>query len=185
MENGEIEAEGGAVDTEGGAVDTECDGGLEDTDDDNLCFGCSPTNPVGLRLEFDVVDNRAEADFRPRTEHCGVREVVHGGLVATLIDEAIGHVIHCNTDSVSVTKSMTVDFRRPVRVGAAHRVRGWVEGIDGADIYAAGEVVDGAGRVCARGRAHFVTLSPERLAKALGMAAPGDVGQVTGADRVD
>jgi acyl-coenzyme A thioesterase PaaI-like protein len=148
---------------------------------ENRCFGCSPTNPIGLQLSFRTSGEQVEADFIGRDDHCGVPGVVHGGIVMTAIDEAMGYVIHSVADSISVTKSASTDFRRPVWVGAAHRVRARIDRIEGADVFASGEVVDANGKICARGRAHFVTLSPERVKKAFGDRAAAAVRTVQAA----
>ena len=50
---------------------------------ENRCFGCSPTNPIGLQLSFRTSGEQVEADFVGRDDHCGVPGVVHGGIVMT------------------------------------------------------------------------------------------------------
>lgn len=138
---------------------------------ENLCFGCSKTNPLGLQLAFRTESGLSLAEFVGRPEHCGVPGVVHGGIVMTAIDEAMGHVIHDVAESISVTKSSTTDFRRPVWVGKAHTVRARIDETRGPNVHVSGEVLDENGKICARSKAHFVTLSPERLEKTFGADA--------------
>src|SRR5512133_3324230 len=51
------------------------------------CFVCGDANPNGLKLRFETDGKLVKARFVPRAEHAGFRQTVHGGLVATLLDE--------------------------------------------------------------------------------------------------
>jgi acyl-coenzyme A thioesterase PaaI-like protein len=53
------------------------------------CFGCSPNNPHGLKIDFTIKDNIVLGKFTSHTYHMGPPEAVHGGIIATLIDESI------------------------------------------------------------------------------------------------
>ena len=53
------------------------------------CFGCSPDNPIGLKLDFTIKDNIVLGEFTSHTYHMGPPDAVHGGIIATLIDESI------------------------------------------------------------------------------------------------
>ncbi|MEJ2698570.1 MAG: PaaI family thioesterase [Desulfuromonadales bacterium] len=93
------------------------------------CFVCGTDNPDGMKAPFEV--NRED-----RTSHCrmvipgrfqGWRDVIHGGILATLLDEACVHA--CRTvGPFPVTAEMTVKFRRPVMAGTEIVVRGGVTG---------------------------------------------------------
>jgi len=51
------------------------------------CFVCGESNPAGLRLRFETDGRIVRTRFRPRTEHIGFKGIVHGGLIATILDE--------------------------------------------------------------------------------------------------
>ena len=53
------------------------------------CFVCGVGNPLGLNLAFQSTGTTVTAVFRPRAEHVGFKRVVHGGLIATVLDEAM------------------------------------------------------------------------------------------------
>ena len=57
------------------------------------CFVCGLNNPLGLKLDFETDGRIVRAHFAPRPEHVGFRETVHGGLIATVLDEAMVWVI--------------------------------------------------------------------------------------------
>src|SRR5262245_4874414 len=57
-------------------------------EDDAMCFCCGQKNPIGLKLEFhETPDGRMGTIWIPRKEHQGFKDIVHGGLVATVLDE--------------------------------------------------------------------------------------------------
>src|SRR2546430_16646152 len=53
------------------------------------CFVCGLNNPLGLKLDFETDGQNVRARFVPRTEHVGFRETVHGGLISTVLGEAM------------------------------------------------------------------------------------------------
>jgi uncharacterized protein (TIGR00369 family) len=54
------------------------------------CYACGDLNPIGLHLEFRMEDGWAVADFVAQQEHQGYPGYVHGGVVSSLLDEAMG-----------------------------------------------------------------------------------------------
>lgn len=58
-----------------------------------MCFGCGKDNTIGLGLQFDCQDGVARAFFTARDEHQGYPGMVHGGLVCTLLDEAMAYAV--------------------------------------------------------------------------------------------
>jgi len=82
----------------------------------SMCFGCGGDNPIGLKLSFQWDGKIAKAEFTPTEFHQGWSGVVHGGIIACLLDEAMGYAalfegLHC------VTAEMQVRLRRPVSIG--------------------------------------------------------------------
>src|SRR5436309_2881661 len=51
------------------------------------CFVCGESNVVGLNLRFETDGKVVHGRFTPRAEHVGFRDVVHGGIISTLLDE--------------------------------------------------------------------------------------------------
>jgi uncharacterized protein (TIGR00369 family) len=89
------------------------------------CFVCGAENPEGLRLHF-AVDEKArtiETVWVPKETHQGYTGVVHGGLVATVLDEALGK-LSVSLGMAAVTAELSVRFLRPVPTQRPLRVRG-------------------------------------------------------------
>ncbi len=61
--------------------------------DDNWCFGCGDHNPIGLHLKFNISEEGVETTFTPQKNHQGFQNMLHGGLMMTLLDEAIAWAV--------------------------------------------------------------------------------------------
>ena len=78
-------------------------------------------------------------------------DVVHGGVVSTILDEAMGWACIVLVRRLLLTKSMEVDFLRPVRSGKPIRVEGSVREIGGdREAVMHGCIYDDHGEICAR-----------------------------------
>ena len=92
------------------------------------CFGCGRDNPHGLQLDFCVdSDGAASASWVPDSKWEGLRGVVHGGIVATLLDEAMAKAVAA-AGYKAMTADLRVRFTRYARTGDVLRVRGWIVG---------------------------------------------------------
>lgn len=141
------------------------------------CFVCDPNNDKGLQIPFfhDDEADLIRAEFT-LDEHCsGAPRFVHGGLVVTLLDEAMAWATIAIAGQFAVAKETGVVFRRPVQVGQPHRVEAQITARAGKDIDASARVFDAKGRRCAHATGKFIVLS-ERMARA---AIGADIGDST------
>ena len=119
--------------------------------DNQRCFVCGRDNPDGLRLDFRMDGGKGEAaaevTFAERFQ--GWETVVHGGLQATVLDEAMIKAAWA-AGRRSVTGEMTVRYVKPVRTGTPYLVRGRVTGGKGKITLAESELVNMDGEVAAR-----------------------------------
>ena len=93
-------------------------------ENDNMCFARGEDNPISLRLDFNLVDeNTAEAYFEPKKVHQGYSGIMHGGLVTTLLDEAMAKVLELN-EIVAVTAEINVRFKKAVNVDQKLKICG-------------------------------------------------------------
>ena len=94
--------------------------------DDGTCFACGADNPVGLHLRFEP---DGDAGVRTRIsiseQFQGWRGVLHGGIVMTLLDEAMAHAA-LRTGATGLTASVSIRFRNPAPVDAPLELRGRV-----------------------------------------------------------
>ncbi len=86
-------------------------------EDDGMCFVCGPDNPIGLRLHFTLTPERTlETTFTPEKVHQGYADVVHGGIVATILDEVMVNLPN-RLGQKAVTARLAVSLKRPAMVG--------------------------------------------------------------------
>ena len=83
------------------------------------CFVCGESNPVGLKLRFETDGQVVRARFILRTEHVGFRQTVHGGLIATVLDEIMVWGCAVRTKRFAFCAELAVRFIRPVRPNEA------------------------------------------------------------------
>ena len=81
----------------------------------DLCFGCGENNPCGLKLKFEWDGKVAKAEFTPTELHQGWAGIIHGGIITTVLDEAMGYVAYYEGIKC-VTSSMQTRFKRPLSI---------------------------------------------------------------------
>jgi uncharacterized protein (TIGR00369 family) len=84
-------------------------------EDDGYCFVCGPKNPIGLKLDFRFNGKTIKTDFIPQKEHQGYLDIVHGGILSTLLDEAMVKLAIA-MDMPAVTAQMDVRLKKALRV---------------------------------------------------------------------
>jgi acyl-coenzyme A thioesterase PaaI-like protein len=83
---------------------------------ENPCFVCGQHNPRGLHAHFDVHPDRVVARWTPASEHVGWQGVVHGGVLAALLDEAMAYILF-GRGIMGMTGRMEIRYRSPARAG--------------------------------------------------------------------
>jgi acyl-coenzyme A thioesterase PaaI-like protein len=127
----------------------------------HYCFGCSKRNPIGLHLSFQVADGEVRAPFTPLDEHQGWPGFMHGGLVATMLDEAMGWVIMSH-GVWAVTGKMNIRYRDPVPLHRPVTVVGRIEKDRRRWLLVCAEVCSAEGEVLAEADAIFMRVSGDR-----------------------
>ncbi len=144
---------------------------------DSRCFVCEPSNPRGLGLAYyhDVEADLVRAEVSLGPECSGAPRYVHGGLVYTVLDEAMAWAAIALARRFALVGRSTVRFEAGVRVGELHRVTAGLG--EGSRRLLSGwaEIADGDGRRCARAEAKMVVLSAA--------TATAAIGEVEGPDR--
>jgi uncharacterized protein (TIGR00369 family) len=93
----------------------------------STCFACGAANPRGLRLQFRLrEDAEMVAEWTPDSDLEGYQGIVHGGIVSTVLDEAMAKIVAAK-EGKALTAEMRVRFRRQVPSGQLALIRGWIE----------------------------------------------------------
>jgi uncharacterized protein (TIGR00369 family) len=93
---------------------------------DHNCFGCSPRNTSGLQMTFYTNKKAVYSQVKVPEHLCGWNNLVHGGVLSTILDEIMSWAAIYLLKRVSMTKSMSVDFLKPVYVGNPLKAEGTV-----------------------------------------------------------
>ncbi len=88
-----------------------------DLTDDGYCFVCGPKNPIGLKLNFSFDGKTLKTEFVPKKEHQGYMDIVHGGIISTLLDEIMVKLA-IELGMPAVTAHMDIRLRKSVKVGS-------------------------------------------------------------------
>jgi acyl-coenzyme A thioesterase PaaI-like protein len=121
------------------------------------CYGCGMDNANGLRMEFRTEGERAVCEYTPSPYQQGYPGRMHGGLVTTMLDEAMGWAVY-GASAWGATARLSVRFRRPVRLDQRLRVEAWVTRNRSRLIELRGELRDEAGVLLAEADGTFMKL---------------------------
>lgn len=125
----------------------------------NRCFGCGGDNAGGMKLTFeqDNAGRKIVGRFVLGERYQGGGGMAHGGIIALLLDEAMGKV--CRFREVrAVTAELSVEYLMPVPVEKEIVVEGREMEMQGRNLFLAGEIRNEAGDVLARGKGRFVII---------------------------
>ncbi|MGQ9620101.1 MAG: PaaI family thioesterase [Bacteroidales bacterium] len=84
--------------------------------DMNRCFGCGPNNPAGLKLEFMENKEELHSFWQPSEYYQGYPGVLHGGIIATLLDEIAAWFVYAVIGTSGVTSRMNIKYLHPVMI---------------------------------------------------------------------
>ncbi len=129
------------------------------------CFGCGPSNPLGLRIKTVIDGGQGVCEFRPEAHHESFAGAVAGGIIGTLFD------CHCNWTAAhylmtenglehppcTVTAEYQVKFLKPTPSDRTLRLRAWVVDASRRRATVEGEL-EVEGQVTATCRAVFVAV---------------------------
>ena len=143
---------------------------IERSDTFVKCYGCGPDNPHGVKLSFglDRAGERVVAEWTAPQHFAGYRNFTHGGVIATLLDEAMGWTLWGVARKLGMTRKLEVTYVRPVFVGKSYRVIGSFEHRDDDGAILIARILDGRDRLAAEGRGDFVFVNESKAADIVG-----------------
>lgn len=128
------------------------------------CLVCGPDNARGLHLSFfvDEASGVVSTRFVPEAGQTGFEGLVHGGALATVVDEAMVWAATWEAGRFCVCAEFTTRFRRNAPLGRLLIVSARVESARSRLVQTSAEVLDEGGELIATGSGKYVPLSPER-----------------------
>jgi uncharacterized protein (TIGR00369 family) len=112
-----------------------------------------------LTFEQDNTNRKIVGRFVLGERYQGGGGFAHGGIIATLLDEAMGKVCRFR-EARAVTAELMIEYLKPVSTAQEIIVEGHETEQKGRNLFMAGEIRNGAGEILARGRARFVVIAP-------------------------
>ena len=125
------------------------------------CFVCGEENHAGLQQRFFVEDDVVKTLLNPKAHHCGYANTVHGGIVATILDETMGWAANRALQRMCITADITVRYKLPVPGDAESIVCARVTKANKRLVYLEGWIEDPGGQHLAKAEARFMPLSEE------------------------
>ena len=88
-----------------------------DYENDEMCFVCGKRNRDGLQLDFELIgEDRVRTEFTPPKRFQGWKDVVHGGIIATILDEIMVNAAYLRK-IMAVSAKFEIKLRKPAAVG--------------------------------------------------------------------
>jgi uncharacterized protein (TIGR00369 family) len=142
------------------------------------CFLCGDENQAGVRTRFFVADNEVRGSVKIPGHMNGYKSVVHGGVLAALLDETMGWAatVFGEAHSMFVTAELTVRYMRPVPVEEEVTIRSRLIRDAGKLAFCEGELWL-SDTVCVRGKGTFSPLGREGTAEVLSYLKFHDCGK--------
>ncbi|MBK87595.1 MAG: thioesterase [Gammaproteobacteria bacterium] len=91
--------------------------------DSNHCFVCGPANPIGLGVKFFLDGDVCRGEFTPAPEHAGYRNVTHGGIVFSLLDDVMANFLWLQGQQCFTARA-DIRYRSELIVGTPVRLEG-------------------------------------------------------------
>jgi len=124
------------------------------------CYGCGDANPEGLHVEFEVEGTLVTGRFTPRKVHQGFPGLAHGGIAASVMDEAMGWAMYA-AGAWAMTARMEVRYRRPLPLDSEVTVTAQVTRDRGRRLEAEARLLTASGELLAEATGLFLRMPEE------------------------
>jgi acyl-coenzyme A thioesterase PaaI-like protein len=128
------------------------------------CLGCGPHNPHGHHLRSVRHGDGVQACHTFDNRHVGAPGIVHGGAVATVIDELYGALLFLE-GGPAVTRQLTIDYLAPVLIGTMYRLEADVVRREGRKLFVAAGATAPDGVAVITSTALFIKVGTEHFAQ--------------------
>jgi len=130
------------------------------------CFGCSPYNECGLRMEFWEDGDDIVSNWEPKAHTKGFKNVLHGGIQSTLMDEIASWVVFVKLKTAGVTSRLEVKYKKPVladkgTIVLRARLNKMLRNVAQIEV----ELFNSEGVLCSTGNVFYHTFDKEKAKK--------------------
>lgn len=133
--------------------------------DGYMCFGCSPDNPYGLKMEFYEDGDEIVALWNPSKYNQGWIKTLHGGIQCTLMDEIAAWVIARKLQTTGVTSKLNARFLKSISTDEEElTVRSRLLERKRNAVFLKAEIFDSGGELCADADMVYFVVPQEKAA---------------------
>ncbi len=126
------------------------------------CFGCGVNNPYGLKMTFYTDGAIVCSDVTVPGHLGGWNNLVHGGILSTISDEIMGWATMYLMKKMTLTKSMTINFRKAVFISDALRAEGRIiETVRNSEAIVEGNIYNSREELCVTSTGVFALLDAQ------------------------
>ena len=125
-----------------------------------LCFVCGRDNAAGLDIQFFREGSKIFCEWVPEEKHLGYRDRVHGGVVASILDEAMGWAPTYVFKRLCYSIEISIKYRQPIPSREAVRVEAEIAENKGRVATTRGWILNSQGSVCAEASGLYIPLKP-------------------------
>lgn len=127
------------------------------------CFVCGQDNPYGLRLKSRVENDCVVLTYMPRERDLGWRQIIHGGISMTLLDEVMTWAAILAVRKACVAAEMSVRLKAAIGVGSNLRVEGRVVRATSRIVFTEGSIKNEQGEEMIVAAGKYMPMSEEQM----------------------
>ena len=122
------------------------------------CFVCGQDNPYGLQLKFSLHKGKSKTTFKGEKTHLGYENMVHGGIISAILDDAIIWALYAAKETFGLTAELKVRFLKPVPINKEFIIQGEILEDKGKLLIGKSTLKDKNDKIYAKARAKIVLL---------------------------
>ncbi len=107
----------------------------------NNCFVCGANNPIGLKLKFQLKEDKCVGSFTPTANHVGFFDIVHGGILFAVLDDAMANWFYLQ-GKVGYTARSEIRFKQHLKVGETALISCQLENQKGSLLLLKGQLIN-------------------------------------------
>ena len=134
------------------------------------CFGCCPDNPIGLHMEFFEDGDDVISFWHPQEHYQGWVGVMHGGIVASLVDETFGWVVTRKLQTAGMTSKLEIRYKHPLSVNdSQYTIHAHITNRRAHLVFMSATIENAKGEVCVEAESVYYAFDEEK-AKEIGFS---------------
>ncbi|MCD4696874.1 MAG: PaaI family thioesterase [Bacteroidales bacterium] len=129
------------------------------------CFGCSPNNNIGLKMDFYEEGDFLISEWTPSDHFAGYNKVLHGGIQATLLDEIASWCVLVKLKTAGVTANINLRYKKPVFIDKGNLLlKARIDKVEKRIAFIRTELFNATNELCCGGEVKYFVY-PEKIAR--------------------